>query len=211
MADKVTTARTREVSDKEADDFRSTLAHAVSVTENEGCPYLLAGSMASNVWGRPASIGDIDLVIRPDDAKRLLHTFETAGYETEEVEPQWLYKAKSNGVTVDLIFEMGGDLYLDDEMIEKGPMKEVEGTRLRLIGPEDYVVSQAMSTKEDTSDYWYNALAVLGRTDLDWDYLIRRASHGPRRVLSLLVYAQSEDLTVSNDAIRRLYEFLYEK
>ena len=51
----------------------------------------------------------------------------------------------------------------------------------------------------------YDALGILGRTPIDWDYLVHRARLGPRRVLSLLFYATSKDLAVPESAIRELY------
>ena len=75
--------------------------------------------------------------------------------------------------------------------------------------PEDFIVSQACSTKEDTPNYWYNALSVLGKMEFDWDYLLMRSSRGPRRVLSLLVYGQSDDLHVPERVIKRLFDALH--
>jgi len=200
---------TKEVTPKRQEAMREVLADAIRIIEDEGAPYVAAGSLASTTWGRPGSVGDVDVVIDPGDAKRLLKAFEAAGYETEETYPQWLYKAKKGEVTVDLIFELEGAMYLDEKMVEKAPIKDVEGVRVRLMAPEDYVISQALSTKEDTPDYWYNGLGVISKTELDWDYLVERASRGPRRVLSLLAYAQSNDLSVPDAVIRRVFEATY--
>lgn len=202
-------AQTREVGPEYEREFEATLRKAVEIVEEEGVPYVLAGSLASNTWGRPSAIGDVDIVVDPTDAKRLLKVFERAGFDTEEAEPQWLYKASQGNVTVDLIFQMEGDLYMNDRMVEKASVQDVSGTRARVMAPEDYVISQALSAKEDTPDFWYNALGVLARSEVEWDYLIERASRGPRRVLSLLLYAQSNDLAVPDSSIRRLIDSLY--
>ena len=202
-------ALTREVGPEQLAAFREVLAEAVSIVEDEGIPYVIAGSLASNEWGRPSAVGDVDLVVPPTDAKRLLKAFDAAGYDTEEADPNWLYKAKKSEVSVDVIFEMEGHLYLEDVMVERGALTELHGTRLRLMAAEDFVVSQALSAGEDTPDYWYNALGVLAKSQLDWDYLIERASRGPRRVLSLMIYAQANDLPVPDSAIRRLFETVY--
>src|SRR5687768_3449297 len=93
--------QTREISDEEMHAFRELLAESIRIVEDEGIPYVVAGSLASNIWGRPSAICDVDLVIDPTDAKRLLKRFDEAGFETEEAEPQWLYKAIRNGRTVD--------------------------------------------------------------------------------------------------------------
>ncbi len=203
--------QTREVSPERLEAFKEVLAEAVKITEEVGVPYLGAGSLASNHWGRPSAMGDVDLVINPTDAKRLLKAFDAAGYDTEESQPQWLYKASKGEITVDLIFQMEGALYLDENMVQRGTIQEVEGVRMRLMAAEDFIVSQAMSAKEDTPDYWYNALGVLAKSKLDWDYLVERASRGPRRVLSLIIYAQSDDLPIPDSFIRQLFESVYER
>ena len=201
--------QTRDVSAQEQARFKKVLAEAIGVVEGEGIDYVVAGSLCSNHWGRPGSIGDIDLLVPPQDAKRLLKACEAAGFDTTEEDPQWLYKAKKNGTTVDIIFEMEGALYLDEAGIAHATFVEIEGTLVRLMSAEDFVVSQAVSTGEDTPDYWYNALGVIAKTELDWDYLVERASRGPRRVLSLLLYAQSDDRPIPEGAIRRLFETIY--
>lgn len=189
--------------------FRSVLAEAIRLAEDEDVPYLVGGSIASGTWGRPGSIGDVDMMISPTEAKRLLKAFERAAFDTRVHDPQWLYKAKKHQVTVDLIFQMEGSFYVEDEMIARGPIRDVHGVRLRLMSPEDFVVSQALSAKEDTPEYWYNGLGVIGRSHLDWDYLLERAMRGPRRVLSMLVYAQSDDLPVPDPVVRRLFDVTF--
>lgn len=201
--------RTRPVSDAEQQRFYEVLGETVALTEDEGIPYVVAGSLCSNRWGRPSAIGDVDLIVAPQDAQRLLKRLESAGFDTEEDEPQWIYKATKSGVTVDVIFEMQGALYLDDDMIDHSSLEEIEGIKLRIMSAEDFIVSQAISTGEDTSNYWYNALAVLAATDIDWDYLVQRSSRGARRVLALLVWAQSDDRPIPDGVIRRLIEAIY--
>jgi predicted nucleotidyltransferase len=201
--------QTQELDASEIESLRSVLAESIGILEEENIPYLVAGSLASNNWGRPTTVGDVDVVVEPPDAKRALKALDAAGYDTEETEPQWLYKAEKDGVSVDVIFQMQGDLYLDQQMVERGTIVEIEGTRLRLMSPEDFIVSQALSAKEDTPDYWYNGLGVLAKSQIDWDYLVERASRGPRRVLSLMIYAQSNDLPIPDGAIKRLFETVY--
>lgn len=65
---------------------------------------------------------------------------------------------------------------------------------------------KAVAADEDTPRYWYDALGIIAHgDDLDWDYLVRRArQHGVRRILSLLIYAQSNDLVVPSAPIAEL-------
>ena len=58
--------------------------------------------------------------------------------------------------------------------------------------------------------HWHDALAVLAVSELDCDYLTRRArQYGARRVLSLLLYAQSNDLIVPSTPVRNLFEAIF--
>ena len=191
--------------------LRSALGDVARVAGQAGVEWLVGGSIASARLGRPAQPGDIDVIVRPDDAGRLLDGLAAEGFETCAPEPVWLYKAKRDGIVVDIIFQMQGLLFLDDPMMEHGRPMEVFGTEVRVIGPEDFVLSQAMSAREDTCAYWFNALVVLARPDINWDYLVERAMRSPRRTLSLLLFAQSDDLPVPDSVVRRIINDLYEE
>jgi hypothetical protein len=83
----------------------------------------------------------------------------------------------------------------------------VEGRRLPCVAPEDLIVMKAIATTEDTARYWFDALGLLGRPDLDWTYLVRRAKqHGARRVAALLFFAQSMDLLVAEEVVDELID-----
>jgi predicted nucleotidyltransferase len=159
--------------------------------------------------GRPRRTHDIDLLVRPDDAKGVLKTLRQAGFKTEETDPAWLYKAFKGDVLVDVIFMITGGIYLDDEMQSRAIDRDHEGVSVRIPSAEDQVVIKAIVHREETSRHWFDALAILARAELDWDYLLHRARLGAKRVLALLVYAQSSDILVPDWAIRRLYEELY--
>jgi hypothetical protein len=68
---------------------------------------------------------------------------------------------------------------------------------------------KAIAHDQDTPRYWHDALGIIAHTELDWDYLLQRARIGPRRVLSLLLHAQSDDLIVPDRAVRQLFEAIY--
>jgi hypothetical protein len=101
-------------------------------------------------------------------------------------------------------------VYLDDEMLARAPEVAVGTRTVRVMPPEDLIVVKAVVHDEQTPRHWHDALSVVADQELDWDYLIRRARHGARRVLALLLYAQSNDLIVPDDAIKRLYATIYE-
>jgi len=187
------------------EQYAEILAEAIQIVDAAEVPYLAAGSMASLTWGRPGPMGDVDLLIDPRSAKPLLKAFEEAGFETDETYPQWLFKATKNGITVDLIFEMAGPLYLEPHMLERGSIVEVLGTPVKMISPEDYVLSQALALKEDTAVYWFNALGVIGRQQMDWDYVAAMAQRGPRMILAMLLLGQAQDLPIPDKVVRRIF------
>jgi predicted nucleotidyltransferase len=139
----------------------------------------------------------------------MLEAFRAAGFETEETDPVWLFKAFKRDVMVDIIFMITGGIYLDREMEEHAIPHEYAGMPVRIPSAEDQIVIKAIVHREETSRHWFDALAILGRATLDWNYLLHRARLGARRVLSLLIYAQSSDILVPTWVIRRLYEEVY--
>jgi hypothetical protein len=62
-------------------------------------------------------------------------------------------------------------------------------------------------THED--DPGFNALAIATATNLDWEYLLQRGRHSPRRVLSLLVYADSCDVPIPADVLAAMWDEAY--
>jgi predicted nucleotidyltransferase len=190
--------------------FVRILGEAVSALEDAGVAYLVIGGVAGAVYGRPLRTHDIDFFVRPHQAAQALDTLERAGFATQKTAPYWLFKAYRRGVVIDVIFCSSGDIYLDDEMFRRAEIREFRGVRLRLISPEDLVVLKALAHSEPTTRYWFDALGVLAHSPIDWEYLLRRSRHGPKRILSLLAYAQSADLTVPADVMRRLRRLIEE-
>jgi predicted nucleotidyltransferase len=165
------------------------------------------GGLASAALGRPRWTHDIDVFVRPEDARRALSVLEDAGYRTQETDPEWLFKALKDDVLVDVIFLSDGRVTLDREMARRARWADVEGIRLPVISAEDLIVIKALVHKERSPRHWFDALALLRREDLDWDYLLDRARrYNPVRVLSLLYYARSSDQVVPAEAIRRLWD-----
>jgi predicted nucleotidyltransferase len=185
------------------------LRDTVRALEADDVPYLLIGGLASTVLGRARSTEDIDLLVFQDDAKRALQALAGAGFETEETNPEWIYKANRDGIEIDLIFWLKGDIYLDDEMLSRAREGDVDGVPVKVVPPEDLIVIKAAVHDEQTPRHWHDALGVIAEHDLDWDYLGRRARHAARRVLALLIYAQSNDLVVTDETIRSIYESVY--
>jgi hypothetical protein len=201
--------------------FARVLREAVETVEKAGFPFLVLGGLASSLVGRARWTHDIDFLVRPEDALDVLEALRGAGFTTEETDPVWIYKAFKDDIMVDIIFMVMGGIYLDDDMrahsIERhvalpspsGGVKGADSLLIRIPSPEDQIVIKGIVHREETSRHWFDALAILGRAELDWNYLLRRGRVGARRILALLIYAQSSDILVPTWVIRRLYEEIY--
>lgn len=192
------------------EDIERTLAEVVRAIEDKGIPYLLMGGAGTVTFGRCRATNDIDVFVRVGDAGRVLEVLEAAGFETIETELTWLHKAFRHGVLVDVIYRSAGDVLLDDEMLRRGQRWTYRGTETTIMCPEDLVVIKALASSEEAPRHWYDALSLIASCRLDWEYLVERArAAGPRRLLSLLLYAESNDLAVPTRIIESLYDTVH--
>lgn len=191
-------------------DIERTLADVVQAIEDKGIPYLLMGGAGTVTFGRRRATDDIDIFVRVDDADRVLEVLGAAGFETTETELTWLHKAFRRGVLVDVIYRSAGGVLLDDDMLRRGRRLAYRGTETTIMSPEDLVVIKALASSEEATRHWYDALSLIASGELDWDYVAERArSAGPRRLLSLLLYAESNDLAVPTRVIESLFDTVH--
>lgn len=203
--------RAETAPDVDMELFLRALDETVAALDGGEIPYLLMGGIASSCMGRDRWTHDIDLFVKPNDAHRVLDALGTAGFETDETFPDWLFKATKYEQLIDVILRSAGDILVDGEMLARAPTFDFMGRQVRTIPPEDLMVIKAVVHAEHMPRHWHDALGILATAcDIDWEYLILRARRGARRVLSLLLYAQSNDLVVPWWVIQRLYELLDE-
>jgi predicted nucleotidyltransferase len=190
--------------------FLRVAKEAIDAIDDGGIPYAFIGGIASALHGRPRWTHDVDIFVRPEDAARTLDALAAAGFATQRTDPFWLFKGIKEGVLVDVIFRSTGDIYLDDEMLSRTSLEDFKGLSLRVVAPEDLVVIKAVVHDEKTPRHWFDALGIIARADLDWEYLVCRARRAARRITSLLLYAQSNDIAVPPSAIRSLLDVVLE-
>jgi predicted nucleotidyltransferase len=189
--------------------FQETLDRATKTLAARDVPFGAIGGIAAVAWGRPRwdpAAADVDLMVRPQDADGARDALADEGFEpVDTTEQHWLRRVTREGIGVDLIFRTAGDIYLDEDMLARTVEVDFDGVRIPVVSAEDTVVMKALAFGEQTPTYWAEALSIIARHDLDWDYVLTRARHGVHRVLSLLLYAQSQDLAVPVDAVRALF------
>lgn len=192
------------------DTIRDVLRDVVTAIDGTGFRALVMGGIGSATLARPRRTDDIDLFVHVDDADDLLDHLGANGFEVERTDARWLYKAFRHGVLTDLIFRSVGDIYLDEDMLDHAATGTYKGVPIRTVSPEDLLVIKALAASEHRAHHWHDALGIIARSDLDWTYLTERARRfGPRRVLSLLLYAESTDLAVPAPVIEALFESVH--
>jgi predicted nucleotidyltransferase len=194
---------------EQADRFDATLSDVVEALSQTQLRYAFIGGIASSGLGRPRSTHDIDLFVPPEEAELTLRALAKAGFRTERTDPSWLYKAFKNDILVDVIFKSKGEIYLDQEMYTRTITASFHGQQLRLVAPEDLLIIKAAAHSELCPNHWHDATALLSHASLDWPYLLKRARRAPRRILSLLLYAQSNDIWVPNHVVLELFNGVF--
>jgi predicted nucleotidyltransferase len=195
--------------------FCDVLDEAVSALDESGVPYALMGGIAVAALGSERFTHDIDIFVKPEDAETALEVLEAKGFRTEKTDLLWLFKGFKNDVLVDVIFKSAGTVRLDQEMLERSRIVEFYGRKIRALGPEDLFVIKALVLNEHCLNFdekclrhLSDVLGLIRSCEIDWDYILKRARLGPRRMLGLLIYAQSLDLLVPNRVIKALAEQL---
>ncbi|HET9529180.1 MAG TPA: nucleotidyl transferase AbiEii/AbiGii toxin family protein [Blastocatellia bacterium] len=195
--------------------FFEVLDTALDALNQSGVRYVLMGGVAATALGGHRFTHDIDVFVKPEDAEKILEALAGAGFETERTDTTWLYKGFLRDVMVDVIFKSSGPVFLDDEMIERATVVDFNHRQVRTLSPEDLLVVKALVLNEHSLSldrhcmrHLNDLLTIIRTSELDWDYIVRRARAGPKRVLSLLLYAQSLDLLVPDRVIKSLLELL---
>lgn len=198
-------ARKTEIGEK----FNRTLFAALDALEEQNIEYALIGGVASSGLGRPRSTHDIDIFVRPEDAGAALAALDSKGFKTEKTDIAWLFKGWKEDILVDIIFKSRGDIYFDAEMHRNARKIEYHGREVRTVAPEDLIIIKSAVHDEIGPHHWHDALALLSHQTINWEYLLKRARRAQRRILALLIYAQSNDIWVPNKVIVELFKNVY--
>ena len=161
------------------DELLETLKRASAALRDADVPFVLGGGVAIWARGGPETEHDLDLFLKPDDAERALGVLTDAGFRPEKPPEGWLYKAWDDHVLVDLIFDPSG-VTIDDEFMERAAETEVNAVRMRVLSPEDVLVTKLLALKEHSLDYdslLETARAV--REQIDWEEVRRRTKDSP--------------------------------
>ena len=165
--------------DASFDELLESLKDVSAALREADIPFVLGGGVAIWARGGPETEHDLDLFVKPEDAERALQVLADAGLRPEKPPENWLYKAWDGNVMVDLIFDPSG-VTIDDEFIERAPETEVHAVRMRVLRPEDVLVTKLLAMREHELDYESVVeIARAVREQIDWDEVRARTEGSP--------------------------------
>lgn len=160
-------------------DVGSTLKRSTAALRDAGVSFVVGGSLAFWARGGPSYVGDLDVVVKPDDAERALEALKAAGFEERESPEEWLLKVSDGESDVDVIFGPTG-VQVTDEVMSRGEEVEVAGMSVPLMALEDVFTTKLLSLKEHYLDYEdLIAFARSLREKVAWQEVRERTERSP--------------------------------
>jgi hypothetical protein len=156
-----------------------TLKKVAAAFRDAELPFVVGGGVASWAHGGPETDHDLDVLVTAGSAERALTVLVERGLRGERPPEPWLYKAFDGDVLVDVIFAPAG-LEVTDELIAGSPMVDVFSVPMRVLRPEDLLVTKLMAMTEHTMDYRACLeIARALREQIDWKELRERTLESP--------------------------------
>ncbi len=137
------------------------LRFLVTVLENLGLPYMVAGSLSSAAWGEPRFTYDIDLVVQLTGAKDLdpllaalppqeFYVSRDAALKAIESRTQFNMIHPSSGQKVDIIIP-GPSPWAQTQLARRQRVGIIEGVEAYTASPVDVVISKLLYYAEGGS------------------------------------------------------------
>jgi hypothetical protein len=153
--------------------LREALKRAASALKQRGPAFALAGSYALWVHGAPEPLNDVDLVVAEDDTETAVETLDGAGFDIERTPEDWLFKARLDGVVVDVLHRLNGKP-VDRRLLAATDDVEVLAIRMPVLRPTDLLTVKLSSLSEHYCDF--SSLLPVARAvreQLDWGRIRR--------------------------------------
>jgi len=159
--------------------IQETLKRTVSALDEAEIPFLIGGSLASWARGGPDTTHDLDVIVKPDDARRAQQALVAAGMRAEDPPESWLLKVWDGDVLIDLIFQPAG-MTVDDELIARSELVNAAAMDFRVMAIEDVLYTKLNALNEHYLDF--SSLLQIARAvreQVDWDRLRERTAGSP--------------------------------
>jgi predicted nucleotidyltransferase len=159
--------------------IQDTLKRVVSTLDAAEVPFLIGGSLAGWARGGPDTTHDLDVIVRPEDAKRAQEALAQAGMRPEDPPETWLLKVWDGDVLVDLIHQPSG-LAVDDELLARAEQVNAAAMDFKVMPVEDVLFTKLNALNEHYLDY--SSLLQITRAvreQVDWERLRERTADSP--------------------------------
>jgi predicted nucleotidyltransferase len=151
--------------------LRDALKRTASALKRDGVPFALAGGYALWAHGAPESENDVDFVVTEEDTERAAKVLQDAGFEVVRPPEDWLFKAGSDGVVVDVLHRIVGEP-VQPALLERSSEMDLLGIRLPVLPATDLLSSKLRAMTEHYCDFGGLLPHVRAvREQLDWDRL----------------------------------------
>jgi predicted nucleotidyltransferase len=150
------------------DALRAALKRVASALKDADVPFALGGSYALWAHGAPESENDVDFLVAEEDAERAADVLSKAGFSIIRPPEDWLFKASTDGVTVDILHAVVG-VVVTPKDLDRAEEIDVLAIRMPVLPATDVVAAKLRSLNEHYCDFARMLPAVRAvREQLDW-------------------------------------------
>jgi Nucleotidyl transferase of unknown function (DUF2204) len=184
----LTSATPQKLPKKQEALFRDVL----KILSKSKIPFAVSGAIAlQKHTGICRSTKDLDIFLSAENGEQALACLSKNGFRCEVVDPVWLAKAHRDSYFVDLITGMSNAVItVDESWIKHSHPGNVLGVPVRLLAPEEILVSKLFVTRRerfDGADIAHIVYATKGK--LDWQRIVRHVGeHWEILLWSLLLF-----------------------
>jgi hypothetical protein len=150
------------------DELREALKRAASALKAHGPEFALAGSYALWAHGGPEPVHDVDFVVAESDVEAASATLKKAGFTIDRTLEDWLFKARTDHVVVDVLHRLNG-VPVEKKTIRSAELRDVLAVRMPVLSPTQVVTEKLCSLNEHHCDF---APLLLGlravREQVNW-------------------------------------------
>jgi hypothetical protein len=158
-------------------NLRTALKRVAVALKEADVPFALAGGYAVWARGGPEPDHDVDFLVSEEDQERAAQLLERAGLHVERPPEDWLFKVRSDDVTVDVLYRAAGSS-TTGAALDDATEVEVLSVWMPVLSATELMVQKASALNERYCDLGYvlpTARAL--REQVDWER-VRAATAG---------------------------------
>ncbi|GAA4798007.1 hypothetical protein GCM10023200_37940 [Actinomycetospora chlora] len=156
------------VSDPDGDARREALKRVAVTLRHGGVAFALAGGYAGWALGGPEPSNDVDFVVAESEADHAATVLGDGGLEVLHPPEDWLFKVRSDGALVDILFRIAG-IPVGEDMLGRAAEQEVLSVAMPVVDATDLIIGKLAALNEhacDLSKVLPTARAL--REKIDW-------------------------------------------